>query len=332
MILVTEMNTINCMHSHKRPDVSIIVVSYNTRDMTLECLRSIFRETRLIDFEVIVIDNASTDGSADAIAAEFGQSILLIASTENLGFAAGNNKAATTATGEMLLLLNPDTVVLNGAIDHLYAFATQHPQAGIWGGRTLFGNGSLNPWSCWSRMTLWSLFSQAIGFSSLFRHSSLFNPDGIGGWNRVGIRAVDIVSGCFLLLKRDLWEKLGGFREQFFMYGEEADLCLRAGDVGARPMVTSAATIIHYGGASGKIRADKLVLILKAKMLLICFHFPSLTGRIGCWLLSLWPASRYLANLLFAKLGNNSSQAMANIWKEVMQRKNEWQVSGNLNK
>lgn len=320
------------MHSNKRPDVSIIVVSYNTRDMTLECLRSIFRETRLIDFEVIVIDNASADGSADAIVAEFGGRVLLLASPENLGFAAGNNRAATTAKGEMLLLLNPDTVVLNEAIDHLYAFSTQYPQAGIWGGRTLFGNGSLNPASCWSRQTLWSLFSQVIGLSSLFRHSSIFNTEGIGGWDRDGMREVDIVSGCFLLLKRDLWERLGGFREQFFMYGEEADLCLRARDFGVRPMVTSAATIIHYGGASEKVRADKLVRLLKAKMLLIYFHFPLLTRRIACWLLILWPTSRYLAHLLLARLGSNSSQEKADVWKEVMQRKNEWQVSSNLNK
>jgi len=314
------------MHINKQYDVSIIVVSYNTRDMTLECLRSIFRETQLIDFEIIVIDNASTDGSADAIAAEFGERILFIASPENIGFAAGNNMAATKAKGDMLLLLNPDTVVLNKALDHLYAFSTQYPQAGIWGGRTLFENGSLNPASCWSRQTLWSLFSQAIGLSSLFRHSSLFNAEGLGAWDRNGIRAVDIVSGCFLLLRRELWESLGGFREQFFMYCEEADLCLRARDFGVRPMVTSAATIIHYGGASEKIRADKMVRLLKAKMLLINLHFPRLTRRLGGGLLSLWPASRYLAHRLLTGLGRRASQEKAAVWKEVVQRKQEWQV------
>lgn len=314
----------------RRPDVSIVVVSFNTRDMTLECLRSIFRETRSISFEIIIIDNASTDGSVDAIAAEFGERVRLLTSSENIGFAAANNRAATTAAGKMLLLLNPDTVVINEAIDRLYQLADQYPQAGIWGGRTLFGNGSLNPASCWSRQTLWSLFSQAIGLSSLFRHSSIFNTEGIGGWNRDGVRMVDIVSGCFLLINLDLWKELGGFREQFFMYGEEADLCLRARTVGAHPMVTSAATIIHYGGASEKIRADKLVRLLKAKILLICFHFPFLTRRMGCWLLILWPTSRYIAHLLLARLGRHSSLAKADVWKEVLQRKSEWQASGYL--
>lgn len=316
------------MHSDKHPDVSIIVVSYNTRDMTLECLRSIFRETRSINFEIIVFDNASSDGSADAIAAGFGENVRLLSSPENLGFAAGNNKAATKATGKMLLLLNPDTVVLNKALDHLYALSIQYPQAGIWGGRTLFENGSLNPASCWSRQTLWSLFSQAFGLSSLFRHSSIFNTEGIGGWDRNGIRKVDIVSGCLLLIKRDLWEELGGFREQFFMYGEEADLCLRARNIGAHPMVTSAATIVHHGGASEKVKADKLVRLLKAKILLICFHFPLLTRRAGCWLLILWPTSRYIAHLLLARFGSNSSKAKSDVWKEVLQRKKEWYVSG----
>lgn len=311
--------------SDKQPDVSIIVVSYNTRDMTLECLRSVFRETRLINFEIIVIDNASVDGSADAIAAEFGGKVSLLVLPDNIGFAAGNNRAAATAKGKMLLLLNPDTVILSQALDHLYAFSKQYPQAGIWGGRTLFADLSLNPASCWSRQTLWSLFSQAVGLSSLFRKSSIFNAEGMGGWDRNGTREVDIVSGCFLLLKRDLWERLRGFREQFFMYGEEADLCLRARDFGVRPMVSSAATIIHYGGASEKIRADKIVRLLRARVLLVYFHFPLLTRWIAGWFLNLWPTSRYLAHFFLARFGSHSSQEKADVWKEVMQRKHEWQ-------
>ena len=307
------------------PTLSIIVISYNTRQMTLECLRSVFRETKKTGFELIVLDNASADGSAAAIEEEFGNRVRLIASPANLGFAGGNNRATEVAQGEFLLLLNPDTVVLDGAIDSLLEFARAHPEAGIWGGRTLFADGSLNPASCWSRQTLWSLFCQAIGFSSLFRRSSLFNPEGMGGWNREGVREVDIVSGCFLLLKRDLWQKLGGFREIFFMYGEEADLCLRAHKLGARPMVTSAATIIHYGGASEKIRADKLVRLLKAKMLLICEHFPPWSRRLGCRLLALWPISRYLAHAILSGVGLVASDRYA-VWQQVKSRMSEWAI------
>jgi GT2 family glycosyltransferase len=221
-------------------------------------------------------------------------------------------------------LLNPDTVVLDGAIDHLMTFASLHPQAGIWGGRTLFGDGSLNLASCWSRQTLWSLFCQAVGFTSVFRRSTLFNPEGMGGWDRNGIRSVDIVSGCFLLIQYDLWLRLDGFRPEFFMYGEEADLCLRSRRFGARPIVSSAATIIHYGGASETVKADKLVRLLSAKMRLVEFHFPGNSKWLGRWLLSLWPLSRYWAHAMLSSLVGPSSTRKSAVWREVVRRRNEW--------
>lgn len=309
-----------------RPVLSILVISYNTREMTLECLRSVIRETRQTSFEVIVLDNASADGSAEAISTEFSGRVRLIASEVNLGFAAGNNRASQEACGEFLLLLNPDTVVLDRAIDNLMGFAKAHPLAGIWGGRTLFSNGLLNPGSCWSRQTLWSLLCQACGLTSIFRRSSLFNPEGMGGWNREGIRPVDIVSGCFLLISTDLWRKLGGFRQEFFMYGEEADLCLRARDIDARPIVSSAATIVHYGGASESIRADKLVRLLGAKMRLVEYHFPSHSRWLGRWLLSLWPLSRYWALSILGRIVGQPVSSKSAVWREVVQRRNEWYI------
>lgn len=305
--------------------LSIIIVSYNTCNMTVECIRSVFAETNNINFEVIVLDNDSSDGSAKTISSEFGEKIHLIESDINLGFAAGNNLAAKEAKGNMLLLLNPDTVVLNGAIDKLIEFSQEKPEAKIWGGKTLFGDGSLNPASCWTQQTLWSLFCQSVGLSSLFRKSSLFNKEGLGGWNRDGIRSVDIVSGCYLLIRHDLWKNLNGFNHLFFMYGEEADLCLRAKKIGARPIVTSDSTIIHYGGASETIRSDKLVRLLTAKMLLIREHFPTKTQRLGYWLLSQWPLSRAWAHLLLEKVSLSSRQKQQ-VWQEVVNRADEWSI------
>src|SRR5688500_1121742 len=122
-------------------DLSIIIISYNTKEMTLDCLKSIFEQTSGISFEVIVLDNASRDNSAEAIAAGFPQ-VKLIAHQENLGFAGGNNLAARKAAGEYILLINPDTVVLDGAIQKLFRFAEDNPAAGVWGWRTLFGDKS----------------------------------------------------------------------------------------------------------------------------------------------------------------------------------------------
>lgn len=298
------------------PRLSILVVSYNTREMTLACLASVFAETRT-PFELIVVDNASADGSAAAIAAAF-PGVTLMAETENHGFARANNLAARRARGEYLLLLNPDTVVLDGAIDRLLAFAAARPEAGIWGGRTLYGDRTLNPTSCWRRMTLWSVTSQVLGLSSLFRASPLFNPEGYGGWRRDSEREVDIVTGCFLLIRRDFWERLGGFDPAFVMYGEEADLCLRARAAGARPRITPEAAIVHYAGASEKVRADKMVRLLKAKVLLVRRHFPAWQRPVALFAFRLWPLSRAWGTRLLGR------QAAARTWGEIWARRAEW--------
>ncbi|MEE9587482.1 MAG: glycosyltransferase family 2 protein, partial [Hyphomicrobiaceae bacterium] len=140
--------------------LTIVIVSYNTREMTLDCLTSIYAETRETPFHVVVLDNMSNDGSPDAIAEAFPQA-QLIRSPKNLGFARGNNAAVSQTESELVLLLNPDTVVLDGAIDTLVAFANDNPRAMIWGGRTLFGDRTLNPSSCWRRMTVWNLFCRS---------------------------------------------------------------------------------------------------------------------------------------------------------------------------
>lgn len=304
------------------PSLSILVISYNTRELTLECLRSVFDQTEPGTFEVILVDNLSSDGSADAIEAEFGTRIRLIRSERNIGFAAGNNQAALHARGEYLLLLNPDTVVLDRAIDRLLAFASRRPEAGIWGGRTLFANGTLNPASCWKRQTLWSVFCVASGLSSIFRNSSLFNPEAYGGWDRGTEREVDIVSGCFLLIGRNTWERLNGFDPAFFMYGEEADLCLRSRQLGCRPRVTPEATIVHHGGASERVRADKMVRLLTAKVRLIRRHWPVPTRDAGVRLLAAWPLTRSLAWRVRGIVGGARPAAAS--WTQVWQRRTEW--------
>ncbi|AGF79900.1 putative glycosyltransferase [Desulfocapsa sulfexigens DSM 10523] len=305
--------------------LSILVISYNTCELTLKALDSVFAVDSVhLPFEVIVLDNNSTDNSAEEIHNAFQGRVHLITNKENIGFAGGNNEAAKVATGEYLLLLNPDTLVLDQAIEKLLSFAKDHSEAKIWGGKTCFADGTLNPSSCWQRQTLWSLFSQVVGLSSLFRRTNIFNPEGIGGWNREGIRTVDIVSGCFLLIKRDFWNEMGGFNSDFFMYGEEADLCLRAKRKGARPMVTSDATIVHYGGASETIRSDKLVRLVKAKGLLIRRHFSPVTVPLGVAMLAGWPLSRYLIHGLLTFLGKKKSEESKEVWGAVWRRRKEW--------
>ncbi len=303
-------------------DVAILIISYNTRDLALACLKSVYEQTSGIDFEVLVVDNQSADGSAGTIAAEFPQ-VDLIRAPKNLGFAGGNNLAAKNSRGDWLLLLNPDTVVLDGAIQRLHAFAKTHLEASIFGGRTAFSDGSLNPKSCWRRATPWSTFCFASGLSRLFRRSALFNPEAYGGWQRDTTREVDIVSGCFFLIRKRLWDELGGFDLAFFMYGEEADLCLRAKRLGHKCLICPEATIIHYGGASEKVRADKMVKLFVAKTQLFDRHWWPGTRWFGRRCFDMWAFSRMAAFGLLRWVQPRHRESFET-WRAIWGRRSEW--------
>lgn len=312
----------NAQDLSEPPLVSIIIVSYNTREMTLECLRSVVAETT-VSYELLVMDNNSPDGSAEAIAAEF-PDIRVWAETDNHGFAKSNNILCKEARGEYVLLLNPDTIVLDGAIDKLMAFAKARPEAKLWGGKTLFGDGSLNATNCWGRMTLWNVFCRTTGLTAIFKSSAFFNSESYGTWDRSEEREVDIVSGCYFLMKRDLWNTLGGFDLSFIMYGEEADLCLRAIDShGARPRITPNSVIVHYGGASEAVRADKMIRLMRAKISLIDRHFPKWQQPLARGLFMLWPLSRAVA-MRVSGAARKSADATQGSWAEIWARRAEW--------
>ncbi|WP_223865995.1 glycosyltransferase family 2 protein [Salipiger aestuarii] len=297
-------------------ELTVIVVSYNTRELTLTCLRTLLAATHAARAHVVVFDNASSDGSAEAVAEAFPQ-VELIASPDNLGFARANNVVASAAHTDWLLLLNPDTEVHDGAIDALLAFSREHPQAGITGGRTVFPDGSLNIASCWMRITPWSAFCMATGLTAMFRGSAAFNPEGMGSWARDSVREVDIVVGCFLMIPRALWDKLGGFDLKYFMYGEEADLCLRARALGYRPAITPDAQIMHLVGAASGKRADKLRMVAKARATLIRDHWPRWQRPFGLAMMWLWAALRRAASGL-------RGGAAAEKWRSVWATRRDW--------
>jgi GT2 family glycosyltransferase len=306
------------------PEVSIIVVSYNTRVLTLACLRSVLAETSA-RFELIVIDNASSDGSAAAIREAFADEprLRLVEEGENHGFARANNLATAHARGEKLLLLNPDTEVHDGAVDRLLAFAGARPEAGLWGGRTVFADGTLNPTSCWGRPTLWSTLCRTAGLTGIFPRSEVFNPEAYGGWPRDREREVDIVTGCFLLIDRALWDRLGGFDPVFTMYGEEADLCLRARTFGARPRITPTACIVHHGGASETVRADRVARILRGRATVMRRHMRGWKRDAALFIHAIWPLTRWWASTVLGALPGRRSESAA-VWREVWLRRAEW--------
>ena len=302
----------------KTPDVSIIVVSYNTKEMTLECLRSIREQTTNRSFEVLFIDNDSSDGSFEAVREEFSEDARyrIEASTENLGFAGANNHLAREARGRYLLLLNPDTVVLDRAIDQLCDFADSRPENGIWGGRTVFSDRTLNSANCWGWYGIWPQICSAFGLTFTFPGSRLFNPRAYPTWDRSGVREVGIVTGCFFLITRELWERLGGFDPEFFMYGEEADLCQRARSLGARPIVSGLPTIIHHSGASEHCEAGKRIKLLDGEIRLLRRHTSKPTFQLHLALIRLGILNRAFCDLLRGRKRST--------WTEVWEARTRW--------
>ncbi len=306
-----------------KPELSIIIVSYNTCEMTLACLKSVFNETNHTNFEVVVVDNASSDGSAEQIEKIYGNDINLIKLSDNLGFAAGNNLAAKYASANKLLLLNPDTIVLDYAIDKLVSFSKCNKESMVWGGKTLFADMSLNPTSCWRQMTLWNLFCRAFGLPLFFKNSSLFNSEQYGGWMRDSIKYVDIVTGCFLLIETSLWNEVDGFDPDFFMYGEDADLCLRAKQHGAKPIINPDSVIIHYGGASERVKEDKIIKLLKAKHLLINKHWGIFKYKLGRFIIVLYPLNKMISQKILSLI-NDKYNSESLVWDLIWKRRKEW--------
>lgn len=305
-----------------KPEVTTIIVSYNTREITVRAVETLLQYAGDVSMRVVIWDNNSSDGSADALAARF-PDLELIRSQENIGFARANNAVGRTVETEFILLLNSDTETHPGAVENLLRFAKAHPEAGIVGGRTVFPDGSLNPTSCWNRMTPWSLFCSAIGLTRLFRHSELINREGMGGWRRDSERHVDIVTGCLFLVRTKLWRELDGFHRRYFMYGEENDFCLRAAKLGYLPMVTPDSQIMHMGGASAAKRETRVLQLMQSKATIIRDHWSKRTVPVGIGLLWLWIAVRRHAARLRA-LVIPSSRGQAAIWDSVWDKRKQW--------
>ena len=230
---------------HMHPiDVSVIIVSFNTRDLLRDCLSSIIKNTHGVSYEIIVVDNASKDGSADMVKEEF-PNVHLIASDENNGFAKGNNIALPQVKGKHIFYLNPDTVLLNDAISQLSNFVDTHPDLGFVGPR-LYRNTQ--------RMHHPTIRFFTTPSSILFRHTP-----GYQYWqlfferflvDKTSTRVVDWLMGAALMGPADLIKENGGFDEIFFVYSEEEDLCRRLKQKGRNTYYYPEAEIVHFWGGS----------------------------------------------------------------------------------
>lgn len=301
-------------------DLSVLVVTYRNPELTRACLASVLEQTDGLSYEVVVVDNASDDGTPDLIAAEF-PTVRLIRSPDNLGFAKGNNVAARAAVGEHLVLLNPDTEVLDGALTRLRARALSSAP-GLWGGRTLRPDGGLDPSSCWGRQTAWSTLCFATGASTFLSGNAVFDPESLGSWARDSERDVGVVTGCLLLCRRADWERLGGFDERFFMYGEDADLAERARRIGLRTAITPEATIVHHVGRSSSSSGRKMAMVMRSRVTMIDKHWRPRTRPLGL-------ACLLAGTALRAGLSRTARLVLrrpASFWEDVWARRHDWKM------
>jgi len=264
-------------------DVSTVIVNWNTCDILRDCLASLYANTRDVEFEVIVIDNASSDGSVDMVKSEFPQ-VKIIANAENRGFAAANNQGIAATEGRYVLLLNSDTVVLDGAIDKVVAFADTYPKAGITGCRVLNEDKTLQL-SCFMFPSVLNVFLLTTYLYKLFPKSKFFGRSRMTWWDGSDIREVDVVTGCFMLVRQEAIKQVGMMDEGFFMYWEETDWCYRFKQAGWKVMFTPDAQIIHIGGVSSKQVKPKMVWHWRKSMLLFFKKHKSLLAYLSVWIL-----------------------------------------------
>lgn len=230
--------------------VSVCIVNLNACDFLQDSLSSLYETTHQVDLEVIVVDNGSTDGSQQMLAGQYPQ-VKLVQNKENEGFTKPSNQAMQLTVGGYLLLLNPDTLVLPGAVDTLVDFLEQHPQVGICGPKVLNRDGSLQKPCRRGVSRPWNAISYFSGLSSLFPKSKFFGGYLMTYKDEDETHAVDGVSGSCMLIRRQVVDEIGYFDERYFAYQEDADYCFQAQKAGWEIYYVPTARIIHYGGQGG---------------------------------------------------------------------------------
>jgi O-antigen biosynthesis protein len=253
-------------------DVSVVIVNYNVRDFLKNALLSLKRSLEGMPAEIFVVDNASDDGSVEMMHADFPE-VHLIENTTNAGFAKANNQALEQCTGRYLLLLNPDTLIQEDTVRTLIRFFEKHPDAGMAGCKILNPDGTLQLPCRRSFPTPWVAFTKVSGLSALFPKSKLFAKYNLTYLDPDGTYEVDAISGSFMMLRRSVYEAIGGLDETFFMYGEDLDWCYRVQKSGWKLYYVPETKIIHYKGESTKRSSiDEVKVFYNAMRLFVHKH------------------------------------------------------------
>lgn len=253
------------------PEISVIIVNYNTKALLRGCIDSIRKMSRTVSYEIIVVDNASRDGSVDMLLREY-PDILVLPQNANLGFGAANNAGAARASGKYLLFLNSDTVLENDALGLFYEYAEAHSKNfGIAGAYLRRPDGQDA-----NSIGVFPSFSKYIAYRVTSPFSGIMAKPQI---DRVE-RRVDAVTGADMFMRRDFFEALGGFDKRFFMYFEETELALRTARAGRERIITPGHEIVHFEGASAKAKMPTRIMMERS----MYKYFDKTRGQsLGFW-------------------------------------------------
>lgn len=306
--------------------VSIVVLTYRSAAYIGSCVAALRQAIPSVPTELIIVDNDSGDDTV-AVSRSVAPDASVVESGRNGGFAYGCHVGADRARGAWLLFVNPDAAPDPGSIDALLDCASAEPGAGIVGGRCVAPDGSADPKDWWGRPTLWSTFCFALLLSSIFPGHRWFDPESPRPWSaETGqTRAVPVVTGGFMLISREVWRRTGGFDKSFFMYGEDADLCLRAAAAGFRPTVTARATYRHEVGASST-SVRKLIMLFTGKVTVLRRHLPRGRRGLGVGLLLLGVLNRALLTRLVTARPQRQRRATASgaDWQALWKARRDW--------
>ncbi|MBE2222781.1 MAG: glycosyltransferase family 2 protein [Anaerolineae bacterium] len=236
--------------------LSIIIVSYNTRQLLDNCLASIqAAEAPEGGLEVIVVDNASQDGSQEMVQRTY-PDVCLLALAENLGFSAANNRGTAVSQGEYVLFLNSDTVVEPDALCKPVAYMRQHPQIGALTARLMYPNGQRDPDNHRGFPTPWNAVCHFSGLSKMLPDDPRVNGYFQSYADFSQTHAVEVIAGSYMLMPRAVVDELGGWDETYFFYGEDIDFCYRINQAGYQIVYYPHVTVLHYKGASSGLRKE----------------------------------------------------------------------------
>lgn len=290
-------------------DLSVIIVSYNVKYFLEQCLCSVKKAFQSLEIEVFVIDNNSSDGTIAYLQEEF-PFIIFISNKENIGFSRASNMALKKAVGRYILFLNPDTIVPEDCFVRTVSFMDKNPLGGALGVKMIDGGGNYLRESKRGFPTVWASFCKMTGLTKGFPSSRIFARYYMGHLSENENQEVEALSGAFLMVKKEVLDKTGGFDERFFMYAEDIDLSYRIIQAGYKNYYFSEIAILHFKGESTRKDARYLRLFYRATIQFVQKHYRGISSILLVVLLNILAGIKTLFSVIGSLLKKNPEPAL----------------------